>query len=249
MDSIIRRNITAATTALFLLPMVVAHAQGAGEAQQIETFQDIIDVGGWPVKVIIALSIIATFLVLFFLFSLRAGALFPRSFIREAEDAAEEGDVEALEALCQENGSAAARIIGSAAEQIAGEQRADYMIVRDAIEDEGARQAGKLWQRIQYLMDVAVIAPMVGLLGTVLGMLKAFAGVEAEVGGVKPLQLAQGVSQALITTAAGLIVGIAAMVLYAIFRGRVNKLIAGLESACSRVLRRFMSKQRLTNKY
>ena len=243
--------------ACFVFPLPV-FAQAAGEGETLTTFKDIIAAGGWPMQIIIWLSVLATFLVIYFIFTLRANVLYPRKLIRDAEDAAEEGDVEVIEALCRENDSPAARIIGAAAEQIASEQRADYMIVRDAIEDEGARQAATLWQRIQYLLDIAVVAPMVGLLGTVLGMLKSFSRIRTGLGVVgvqsaqdnmvNPTALAQGVTQALITTAGGLMVGIAAMILYAVFRGRVNTLVAGLESACSRVLRRFATK-RQTAKY
>jgi biopolymer transport protein ExbB len=133
-------------------------------------------------------------------------------------------------------------VIAAAVEQVEGSERVDYLIVRDAIEGEGARQASLLWQRIQYLMDVAVIAPMVGLLGTVLGMLQSFAGMEVEMGVVKPLAVAAGVAKALITTVGGLIVGIVAMGLYALFRGRVNSLVGGLENGCGRVFRRLMAK-------
>jgi len=240
----VKRMFVSVWTGLLLFPCLAPAADEA-EAAQLTSLQDIIEAGGWPMKVIIALSIIAIFLVIFFLFTLRANALYPKAFIREAEDAAEEGDIEALEAICQDNDSAAAHIIGAAAEQIAGEQRTDYMILRDAIEDAGARQAGVLWQRIQWLQDIAVVAPMVGLLGTVLGMLQAFAGVQAEIGIVKPTALAQGVAKALITTAGGLIVGIGAMILYALFRGWVNKLTGGLEHACGRVLRRLIAKRQV----
>ena len=238
-----KRLITGVLTGLMLLAYEASAAAASGSVQELKSFRDIIDAGGPAMKVIIALSILGTFLVIFFLFTLRGNALCPRVFIREAEDAAEEGDIEALEAICQENDSAAARIIGSAAEQIAGAQNVEYMVIRDAIEDEGARQSGVLWQRIQYLYDIAVVAPMVGLLGTVLGMLDSFAGLETELGMVRPTALARGVAKALITTAGGLVVGIAAMILYAIFRGRVNKLVSTLEGSCSRVLRKFASKR------
>ena len=231
-----------ALTGVMLFASAAASAQT--EITEIKTVQDAIKAGGGAMVVIIALSILALCFVIFFLLTLRANVLFPRTFVREAEDAAEEGDMEALQAICRDNDSAAAAIIGAAAEEMAGEQRADYMIVRDAIEDEGARQAGILWQRIQYLMDIAIVAPMVGLLGTVLGMMDSFSGLEAGVNIVnKADSLAAGVTKAMITTAGGLIVGIAAMILYAIFRGRVNNRTARLESACSRVLRRFMVKQ------
>jgi len=215
-------------------------------SQQMKSFHDIIEAGGWTMWVIIGLSAIGTFLVVFFLFSLRAGLLYPRSFIREAEDAAAEGDADALAAVCESSSSPAARIVGAAIQQISGSKQVDYLLIRDAVEDEGARQAGVLWQRIQYLLDIAVVAPMVGLLGTVLGMLQSFAGLQVEVG-VKPIAVSHGVAKALITTAGGLIVGICAMILYAVFRGRVNSLISGLEGACGRVLRQFVS-QRMSSR-
>jgi biopolymer transport protein ExbB len=218
-----------------------AVAESAPAAQvQVRSLRDIIHEGGLTMEVIIGMSIFATFLAILFVFSLRANVLYPRSFLREAEEAAEEGDIEALRAVCQNSGSAAARIIEAAVEMIAGAPQVDYVLVRDAVEDEGARQAGSLWQRIQYLMDVAVISPMLGLLGTVIGMMEAFSGLEVRLGTVKPTILAQGVAKAMITTVGGLIVGIGAMVLYAYFRGRVNKLIGGLDSACNRVLRKYL---------
>jgi biopolymer transport protein ExbB len=186
--------------------------------------------------------VVAIFLIVYYFLTIRGGALYPTSFLRQAEDIAATGDAEALRTLCGENDSAAAQIIGAAAEHVVGDASASYAAVRDAVEDEGARQAGVLQQRIQYLMDVAVVAPMVGLLGTVLGMMKAFAGLKAGLNiANKADALAAGVGQAMYTTAGGLIVGIAAMVVYALFRGWVNRHIGQLELACSRVIRRFVS--------
>ena len=75
------------------------------------------------------------FLTFLYAFTMRPGALYPKAFIQEAEDAAEEGDLEALRAICADNDSAAARIIEAATEMLGGEGRVDYMVVRDAIED------------------------------------------------------------------------------------------------------------------
>lgn len=210
------------------------------QALELETFRDVLAAGGWPMDVLILLSIIATGLVVFFLLTLRASVLQPRSFMRQAENAAMEGDVEGLRSICERSRCAAARVLGGASEHMLPDMGGDYSLVRDAIEDEGARQAGFLWQRIQYLMDIAVIAPMVGLLGTVLGMLDSFAGMRLEVGGVNPISLSGGIAKALVTTAGGLIVGIAAMILYSLFRGRVNRLISGLEMATNEVLRLYI---------
>ena len=210
------------------------------------TIEDIMVRGGWLMNVIAGLSLLAIALLFFYLLSMRQGTLYPRSFIMEAQDAAEDGDLEGLRDLCLNNGSCAAKIIGAALEQCEDGHVADHVVLRDAMEDEGGRQAGMLWQRLQYLMDIAVIAPMVGLLGTVWGMMVSFSGLESGVSMInKADTLANGVSQAMYTTFGGLIVGIFAMAMYDLMRGRLNKLIGGMESACNSVLRRLSASNRL----
>ena len=109
--------------------------------------------------------------------------------------------------------------------------------VREVTEAEGSRQASLLNQRITYLADVGAIAPMVGLLGTVIGMIKSFNEIAQDSFlGAKQLELAGGVSQALLTTAGGLIVGIPALIFYSIFRGRVQRLISELEAASTHLM-------------
>ena len=210
------------------------------------TIEDIMVRGGWLMNVIAGLSLLAIALLFFYLLSMRQGTLYPRSFIMEAQDAAEDGDLEGLRDLCLNNGSCAAKIIGAALEQCEDGHVAEHVVLRDAMEDEGGRQAGMLWQRLQYLMDIAVIAPMVGLLGTVWGMMVSFSGLESGVSMInKADTLANGVSQAMYTTFGGLIVGIFAMAMYDLMRGRLNKLIGGMESACNSVLRRLSASNRL----
>lgn len=218
----------------------------ADQALRVVPLREIFDKGGIAMKWIALLSVLSLFLTFLYAFTMRQGTLCPKRFLRDAEDAAEEGDLEALRALCASNESPAARIIESAAEVLAGDNRVDYMVVRDALEDEGVRQAGALWQRIQYLQDIAVISPMLGLLGTVLGMMHSFAGLEAGVAFAnKADALAAGVAEALYTTAAGLVVGILSMAIYAFFRGQVNRLVGGMENACNRVLRRYAIRQQV----
>ena len=97
---------------------------------------------------------------------------------------------------------------------------------------EGARIAARANSAVDWLADVAAIAPLVGLLGTVLGMFKAFGGIASDVSaGAKPVVLAQGVSQAIVTTIFGLVVAIPSLVAYAFFRRRAAKRIADLETA------------------
>lgn len=95
---------------------------------------------------------------------------------------------------------------------------------------EGARVAERLLSQVDWLADIAAIAPLVGLLGTVLGMFQAFGGIASDVSaGAKPIVLAQGVSQAIVTTIFGLAVAIPSLVAYAFFRRRAQKRIAEIE--------------------
>src|SRR5271154_2863080 len=97
-------------------------------------------------------------------------------------------------------------------------------------ETEGSRIAASLNQRVLYIMDVGVLAPMLGLFGTVVGILNSFGHIASEASPMRTMLLAGGVSQALVATAAGLTVGITAMAFYAYFRGRVGHLVSVLES-------------------
>lgn len=203
------------------------------------TVRNIIVKGGWVMYAIAGLSFLAIALAIFYFFTMRKSILCPKRFILDAKDYAENGDIEGLQDLCMENGSAASKIVSAAIEQIVPGQAFDYNRLREAMEDEGGRQAGILWQRLQYLMDVAIISPMVGLLGTVWGMMVSFAGIESGADFAKKAEtMANGIAQAMYTTFGGLIVGIFAMALYDLLRGHLNKLTSALESSCMSILRR-----------
>ena len=96
------------------------------------------------------------------------------------------------------------------------------------MERAGRSEFTLLQQSVKHLADIGVIAPMLGLLGTVLGMIKAFLMVAFQTGMVRDIMIAGGISQALVTTAAGLIVGIPAMAFYFYFRSRLQRI--GIEA-------------------
>ena len=97
-------------------------------------------------------------------------------------------------------------------------------------EAEGGRIADRMMSVVDWLADIAAIAPLVGLLGTVLGMFQAFGGIASDVAaGAKPMVLAQGVSQAIVTTIFGLAVAIPSLVAHAFFRRRAQRRIAEIE--------------------
>ncbi len=228
------------TVAMLTAAPRAAASEGATLASTagLSTLSELIHAGGWTMYVIVAMSVVALALTVYYLLSLRPSVLYPHALLHKLEIAAAEGDVQLLRDLCVGSDAAAAQVLLGGLEQLEMDNRLDYTVIMAAMEDEGSRQASMLWQRIQYLLDVAVVAPMVGLLGTVLGMLQAFGNLQAEIGSVIPTNLAHGVAKALITTAGGLVVGIPAMLLYGLFRGRVMSLVTGMETACGRIMRR-----------
>ena len=91
-------------------------------------------------------------------------------------------------------------------------------------------------------MDIAVVTPMIGLLGTVFGMMIAFNAVSDQIAVVRPTALVAGVNKAMLTTAFGLIVGIPAMMFYAYFRRSSSKLVSQLESAVADIFMALLSR-------
>lgn len=214
----------------------VSQARGGDEAPVV-TLLEILEKGGimmWPLGL---LSFIGGLLVLFYLFTIRPGAVVTDSFMDLAETQIRKQDYLGLIASSGRTNQSVARIMQRSMDFATRNPGATFEEVRQVAQAEGVRQAGLLSQRISYLGDVGAIAPMVGLLGTVLGMIKSFQtlGTGAFVG-VQQMGLAGGVAEALVTTATGLSIGIPALAFYALFRGRVQKMISEMESATTHLM-------------
>ncbi|MDT3696549.1 MAG: MotA/TolQ/ExbB proton channel family protein [Ignavibacterium sp.] len=108
--------------------------------------------------------------------------------------------------------------------------------VKDAIENAGSQEVSKLEKGLSVLASVAGIAPLLGFLGTVTGMIQAFMTIEELAGAANPSDLAGGIWEALITTAFGLIIGIPALALYNYFLGAVKKLVGEMETVANDVI-------------
>ncbi len=109
-------------------------------------------------------------------------------------------------------------------------------VIEEAIQYEGKARIEKLWGNLSYLGDMAVIAPMLGLLGTILGMIEAFNYQAFKAGIINPVVLAQGLSKAMITTAFGLIIAVPVLCFYSYFRGRISQITSNAERAASEIL-------------
>lgn len=202
---------------------------GAAAAPDVMTLQQIIETGGWLMYVLGAMSVVGLALILYFLIALRREQIIPRALVENVRGLLREGRLVEAQTACRNDGSAMAGILGAALDYTIRSQKPDPGLLREIVEGEGGRQATVIQNQTQYLLDIGVIAPMIGLLGTVMGMLTAFNTVALDLAKAKPMLLAGGVSQALVTTVAGLIVAIPAMIAYAYFRGRVSRLISDME--------------------
>lgn len=192
--------------------------------------------GGFFMLPLVALLFVGTLLVIIYFFTLRRGNIVTRRYLDIAESLLKKRDYFALAEVSSHNGQAVAQVFYRALAFATKNPQASIDNIREIAETEALRQANTLNHRITYLADVGTIAPMVGLLGTVSGMIKSFSSLANDVATSKAMLLSQGVSEALVCTASGLVIGIAAFSFYAYFRGRVQRLIADLEAASTQIM-------------
>ena len=193
-----------------------------------EIYQFLFVKGGPVMYPIVLGSVVALALFLERIWALRRDRVIPPVFQRRLRVLVRERKLSEAEVLCQENASALANIVGAGLDQ-AGRPRT---VVKEAVTEVGRREVSHLERYVEFLGTIAAVEPLMGLLGTVTGLIRAFQKVEAladKGGGVNPGALAAGIWEALITTAAGLIIAIPAYVGYRYLQGRVNTLVVEME--------------------
>lgn len=204
--------------------------------ERAESFLEYLMEGGpWLMIPLAALSFIAVILIIFYTFTIRQGTVVSDKFMNAADALIRKQDYLGLIAVCNRENECIARIVYKTLDFATKNPTASFDEVREVTEAEGTRQASILNNRISYLNDISRVAPMVGLFGTVIGMIKAFESI-GKTSGVQHMELAPGVAQALVTTAAGLTISIPALIFYSLFRGKVQKLIAELEAAMTHIM-------------
>ncbi len=210
-------------------------AEGAQSAYGM-TFREAWQHGGWVMWVLAGMSVFAVALVFYFMTALRNGAIVPRELVSDILAKVRSNDLSEARRLSDRHPCPFSAIVQATLDCLRNVPQCDVNLLRGAAEAEGARQAESIQGQTQLLLDVATIAPLLGLLGTVLGMLRAFSSVAHDVASAKPVVLASGVSQAIVTTIFGLIVAIPCMAFYAWFRRRAGRQISNLEAATSEVV-------------
>jgi len=214
-------------------------AKAGATAPSEPTIGEMLNRGGPLMPVLYALSFLALCLVFYYSFSIRKDLIAPDSLVGQIEDAIIKKDIRLVEEICSKNDTPVSKVVLTGLE-VAKNPKASYEMMKGAMEDEGSRQAGNLWERIQYLQDVGIVSPLVGLLGTVMGMIVSFGALQSEAMTPRPTMVAKGIAMAFTNTAAGLVIAIPAMLIYAFFRGRVKALVTDLESKSSRISRKMI---------
>jgi biopolymer transport protein ExbB len=213
-----------------------APTQAAPASTQMN-FLEVLAKGGVMMFPLGLMSVIMVILILIFLLTIRRNAIISDRFMNTAETMIRKCDFLSLVTLSNRRNECMARITQKTLDFISSNPGIPFENIREVAQTEGSRQAGMLTSRITYLSDIGALAPMVGLLGTVIGMIKAF--IEISSGGkqgVREMGLAEGVSEALIATAGGLAISIVALCFYSFFRGRVHKYIGELEAGATHLI-------------
>lgn len=211
---------------LILLQNVVADTTMT-EGTARESFLDLAIKGGWVMIPIVLLSLVAVYIFFERWFAIKRAANIDHNFMNRIKDYIIEGKVDAAKTLCQSTDNPVAKMIEKGISRI-GRPLND---VNAAIENVGRLEVYKLEKGLPTLASVSGGAPMIGFLGTVIGMVQAFQQMSTAGNNINVGELSGGIYTALITTVAGLIVGIIAFFAYNVLVARVDKVINNMEAS------------------
>jgi biopolymer transport protein ExbB len=194
---------------------------------------ELLDQGGSVMYVLLFCSVTALAVTIERVVNLARAARAEEEFRSKISEMMLAGSIREAGEFCESGHTPSARVCGAALAKH-GSPRTE---VREAAEDAGGREVGRLSRYLNVLSTIAMIAPLLGLLGTVLGMMETFARIKAQAGGlVDPDLLAGGIQKALLTTAFGLSVTIPTIIAYAALSAWVNRMIGRTERTATAVV-------------
>ncbi|BCX81109.1 biopolymer transport protein ExbB [Methylomarinovum caldicuralii] len=192
---------------------------------------EIIEAGGWLMWPILACSVLATAIVCERFWSLRTTRIIPPHLVTQVWRMFRQGELDANHIRQLQTSSPLGAILAAGLSNY----RYGREVMKEAIEDVGRQVAHELERFLDLLGTIASVTPLLGLLGTVMGMIKVFSAITA-VGVGDPKVLAGGISEALITTAAGLSVAIPSLIFYRHFQAKVQDLVLKMENEALRFI-------------
>ena len=211
---------------LTFLQVAVADSTAVAGGSMKISFFELAMKGGWVMLPIVILSVVAVYIFFERYFAVNKASQIDTNFMNRIKDYIHDGKVENALTLCQSYSNPTARMIEKGIQRI-GRPLAD---INGAIENTGKLEIYKLEKGLPTLATVAGGAPMIGFLGTVMGMIRAFVDMASAGNNIDVSLLSRGIYTALITTVAGLIVGIVAYFAYNILVARVEKVVNKLEA-------------------
>lgn len=215
------RTLVWAVTFTLLYSRVVQAADGKIFDKGVLNVRELLRAGGVIGYVTIALSVAMVALIVEHLLTIRRKILIPDGFAEKCQKLIASGQLNQAETLCREQSSLLSYVVGIGLQEV--DLGTDTMV--KAMEDALAEQSARLIRKIEYLSLIAAIGPMLGLTGTVWGMIQAFAEFADKVA-PRTADFAPSISEALVTTMFGLLVAVPAQVAFAMFRNRIDSYIA-----------------------
>ena len=183
--------------------------------------------GGWLMIVLLLLSIVAIYIFGKKWWSIRQAGKIDKDFMMDIRDYIHEGKIKSAKTLCSKYDAPVARMVEAGLSRI-GKPLADIQTI---VENVGNVEVARLEKGIPYLATIAGGAPMIGFLGTVMGMVQAFFNMSNAGNNIDITLLSGGIYTAMITTVGGLIVGILAYFGYNYLTARISSLVYSMESA------------------
>ncbi len=192
----------------------------------------ILSKGGWLMIPLVIISFIAVVIIIDRYITIKKSKLNVPAFLVKIRGMLIKEDISGAMSYCIEEKSSAANIIKSGLKKYQlGHER-----VKESIENAGRQEIAQLEKGLSVVATIAGIAPLIGFLGTVTGMIQAFMRIQDLQGSANPSDLAGGIWEALITTAVGLAIGIIALAFYNYLTGSINKLVLDMEVVSNDVL-------------
>ncbi len=212
---------------LFLLQEIVTNeAATTTQGQGPRSIFDYLIDGGWAMVPLAILLVLAIFIFVERYLNIRKADGDSEEFMRQVRKYVLAGNIEAAKGLCESTNDPFSRMIYKGISRLGSASLKD---IEGSIENVGKLEVYRLERRVSLLATVAGAAPMIGFFGTVLGMIKAFNAIVETGGNANAVDLAGGISTAMITTASGLVVGIIAYLAYNSLVALINKVLFKLE--------------------
>jgi biopolymer transport protein ExbB len=213
----------------------VARAADNTSIGQESFFESVLNWGGWVGWVIIGTSVWTMAMVIEMFVNMRRDKLVPPEIIDELEALLEEDEFQEALELCESQPNFVTNCLAAALPRI----NEGYDKMKESMENAAGVEGMKLQQKVGWLLFLSNMAPMLGLFGTVVGMIQAFKEIVRLGAKVTPTDLAAGISAALITTFDGLLVAMPALYFYQFFRNRAVKIIVDFGGVLEDMTNRF----------